>query len=80
MHNSFYPYDMEFKNQRLYLYGRNYFAVYDLFGKIIDEYDLSTQAEKSIVIDSYLVTLSNFGVVLEEILPRKQELYCFCDD
>lgn len=77
VHNTFYPYFMEHVNLRLYLYGRQSFAVYDLFGKAIDEYKLSLHAEYSLVIGSYIVTFSNFGVASEEILAQPEELYCF---
>jgi hypothetical protein len=80
IHNSFYPYKMEFAKERLYLYGRQQFAVYDLFGKVIDEYAMSRHSELSLVVDKYLITFGRFEVATELIKPQQQALNCFFRD
>ena len=68
---------MEFVKERLYLYGRKTFAVYDLFGKVIDEYALKVHSEMSMVVGDHLVSFGDFGVVSEYIIPQKQAFQCY---
>ena len=65
---------MEFIKQRLYLYGRKQFAIYDLYGKVLDEYQLSLQSELSMIVNNTLVTFGTFGVVFQSINAQKQAL------
>jgi len=47
----------------LYLSSRDNFAIYDLFGKVIDEYELRIHGYESIVLAGYLVTFGMERVV-----------------
>lgn len=40
IHNSFSPYAINHTEQRLYLFGRQEFAVFDIFGKLVEEHAL----------------------------------------
>ena len=51
--------------------------MYDLFGKVIDEYTLKVHSEMSMVVGDHLVSFGDFGVVSEYITPQKQAFQCY---
>jgi hypothetical protein len=64
----------------LYLTSRDNFAVYDLFGKVIDEYELTVHGEESIVLGDYLVTFGMERVVSELIIVQAEALVCYSQE
>ena len=64
-------------HERLYLSSRDNFAVYDLFGKVIDEYELNMHGEESIILGDYLVTFGMERVVSQLINVQIEALVCY---
>lgn len=64
----------------MYLSSRDDFAIYDLFGKVLDEYELRVHGEESIMVGEYLVTFGMERVVSEAITAQSQSVTCYSRD
>jgi hypothetical protein len=80
MLNSFYPYAVNHTTERIYLFGRQEFAIFDTYGQLVEEHALGVRAEKSIAVGEFIVTFTSNRVISNRIVPHSDQLYCTTDD
>ena len=76
-HNSFYPYQISLIGERIFIFGYQQLAIYDVFGTILQQHSLHTITFKSFLLDKYLVSFSDSTVSTSLIDPEREELYCY---
>lgn len=79
-HNSFNPSAAELAGERIFLYGHQELAVYDLFGNVLEEHGLQALAEQSFVVEDFVVSFSDSSACSSLIIPQREELYCYTSD
>jgi hypothetical protein len=80
IHNSFAPYTVHATPERIYFFGRQEFAVFDILGSLVEEHTLGVHAEKSIVVGNYIITFTNAKVISHSIVSHSDTLYCNTND
>lgn len=79
-YNSFYPFDIGYNGKRVFLFGHQGLAVYDIFGNVISEHEFSHVAEKSMVFGTFLITFSDQLMQSFYIVSHTEQLYCYTAD
>ena len=79
-HNNFYPFDIAYNGKRIFLFGYQGLAIYDIFEKILSGHEFTHIAEKSIVIDTFLITFSDQTIHSFYIVSHTEQLYCYSAD
>lgn len=79
IHNSFYVYEMRLAGERIFLYGHQETAVYDIYGNILQEHSLGEIAEESFLLEDYIVSFFDWGVTSSFVIPQQEKLHCYTD-